>query len=327
MSTKLSGFQNAHVGVTVGVVEVLCCQPLNYWKNMKQQGLPLTIDPRKLYRGLGAAALNMGSCTMIQFAVGGSLKKLVLGGGDGRREGGRLKTHEEMGVGFAAGVVSALAGSPLTLIMIQQQVRGGRSVDALRRISTPQNFYRGFVGVAMREGLWTCGYLSFPPVFIRTLRETFPEKLDTDAKARVPAALLGGLFACYLSHPFDTVKTCMQGDIERRTYGTFTETASKISEDGFTAFYRGASFRYGRMVCAVYLIDSLQVRIIIAMHVYGFIDMPGTIGKVCSCFRFSLRLISGRDWPSIVSRCISNEQTTQIIRCFGAIEYAIELER
>ena len=266
MSTKLSGLQNAHVGVTVGVVEVLCCQPLNYCKNMRQQGLPLTIDPRKLYRGLGAAALNMGSCTMIQFAVGGWLKKLVLG--DGREEG-RLRTHDEMGIGFAAGVVSAFAGSPLTLIMIQQQVRGGRSVDTMRRISTPHNFYRGFVGVAMREGLWTCGYLSFPPVFIRTLRESYPERFDTDAKARIPAALLGGLFACYLSHPFDTVKTCMQGDIERRTYGTFTETARKISEDGFTAFYRGSSFRYGRMVCAVYLIDSLQVRIVIMMHVYA----------------------------------------------------------
>jgi len=130
MSTKLSGLQNAHVGVTVGVFEVLCCQPLNYCKNMRQQGLPLTIDPRKLYRGLGAAALNMGSCTMIQFAVGGWLKKLVLG--DGREEG-RLRTHEEMGIGFAAGVVSAFAGSPLTLIMIQQQVRGGRSVDTMRR--------------------------------------------------------------------------------------------------------------------------------------------------------------------------------------------------
>ena len=197
MSTKLSGLQNAHVGVTVGVVEVLCCQPLNYCKNMRQQGLPLTIDPRKLYRGLGAAALNMGSCTMIQFAVGGWLKKLVLG--DGREEG-RLRTHDEMGIGFAAGVVSAFAGSPLTLIMIQQQVRGGRSVDTMRRISTPHNFYRGFVGVAMREGLWTCGYLSFPPVFIRTLRESYPERFDTDAgassRATYPIRSIPSRLAC-----------------------------------------------------------------------------------------------------------------------------------
>ncbi len=174
-----------------------------------------------------------------------------------------MRPHEEMGIGFAAGAISAIAGSPLTLIMIQQQVRGGRSFDALRRISNPRDIYRGFVGVAMREGLWTCGYLSFPPIVRRYLMESCPgnEFFDTDAKARVPAALLGGFFACYLSHPFDTIKTCMQGDVERRSYGTFTETARKIYIiGGPTAFYRGAAFRYGRMACAVYLIDSLQVR-------------------------------------------------------------------
>eukprot|EP01047_Picozoa_sp_COSAG01_P114446 COSAG01_NODE_43120_length_433_cov_0.682635_1_plen_30_part_01 len=30
----------------------------------------------------------------------------------------------------------------------------------------------------------------------------------------MPAAIIGGTFACYLSHPFDTCKTCMQGDVE-----------------------------------------------------------------------------------------------------------------
>jgi len=53
----------------------------------------------------------------------------------------------------------------------------------------------------------------------------------------------------------------MQGDIERKTYGTFSETARKIGEDGFTAFYRGATFRYGRMVCAVFMMDFLQAAV------------------------------------------------------------------
>ena len=254
MSTKLNEFQNATVGMTVGVIEVLCLQPFNYCKNMMQQGQPLSADPRKLYRGVGANSVNMGCCTMIQFAVGGSLKKLVLGGESNRQ----LKTHEEMGTGIAAGVVSALVGSPLELVMIQQQRKGGGSLATLQSILHPNHFFRGFVGAAVREGLWTCGYLSIPPIVRRHLRESYPEKFDTDTKARIPAALLGGLFACYLTQPFDTVKTCMQGDIERKTYGSFVETAKKIRESGFTAFYRGATFRYGRMVCAVFMMDFLQ---------------------------------------------------------------------
>lgn len=253
MSTKLNEFQNATVGMTVGVIEVLCLQPLNYCKNMVQQGKPISMDPRKLYRGVGANAVNMGSCTMIQFAVGGSLKKMILGG-----EKRQLKSYEEMGAGICAGVTSALVGSPLELVMIQQQGKGGGTVETIKSIAVPKNFFRGFVGAAVREGLWTCGYLSIPPIVRRNLREAYPEKFDSDAKARVPAALLGGLFACYLTQPFDTVKTCMQGDIERKTFGTFTATAKKISEDGFTAFYRGATFRYGRMVCAVFMMDFLQ---------------------------------------------------------------------
>jgi hypothetical protein len=255
MSTKLNELQNATVGMTVGVIEVLCLQPFNYCKNALQQGQPLTADPRKLYRGVGANAVNMGSCTMIQFAVGGSLKKMVLGG-----ENRPLKTYEEMGTGILAGVTSAFVGSPLELIMIQQQRKGGGVAETVKAIATPNNILRGWIGAAVREGLWTCGYLSIPPIVRRNLREMYPEKFDSDAKARVPAALLGGLFACYLTQPFDTVKTCMQGDIERAKFGTFTETAKKIGEDGITAFYRGATFRYGRMVCAVFMMDTLQVR-------------------------------------------------------------------
>lgn len=191
---------------------------------------------------------------MIQFAVGGSLKKAVLGG-----ENRPLKMYEEMGTGILAGVTSAFVGSPLELVMIQQQRKGGGVVETVKAIATPNNILRGWTGAAVREGLWTCGYLSIPPIVRRALRETYPDKFDSDAKARIPAALLGGLFACYLTQPFDTVKTCMQGDIERAKFGSFTETAKKIGEDGITAFYRGATFRYGRMVCAVFMMDTLQV--------------------------------------------------------------------
>ncbi|KAL3817374.1 hypothetical protein ACHAXA_005009 [Cyclostephanos tholiformis] len=253
MSTNLTEFQNATVGMTVGVIEVLLLQPFNYCKNMIQQGQPLSADPRKLYRGVGANAVNMGSCTMIQFSVGGSIKKAISGGGRDQ-----LRPIEEMGTGVAAGVVSALVGSPLELVMIQQQRKGGNFVERIGGIGYGPNVFRGFTGAAVREGLWTCGYFSIPPIVRRHLRDSYPERFDSDNKARIPAALLGGLFACYLTHPFDTVKTCMQGDIERATYGTFTETARVISKSGFTAFYRGATFRYGRMCCAVFMMDYLQ---------------------------------------------------------------------
>lgn len=255
MSTKLNEFENATVGMTVGCIEVLCLQPFNYAKNMVQQGQPLTMDPRKLYRGVAANCVNMGSCTMIQFAVGGALKKMLTGGQENRK----LRPVEEMACGISAGIVSATVGSPLELVMIQQQRKGGGSFETIKRIATPSNVGRGFMGAAVREGLWTCGYLSIPPIVRTRLMESFPDTFDSQAKARVPAALLGGLFACYLTHPFDTVKTCMQGDIERIKFKGFVHTAKVVyGESGFTGFYRGATFRYGRMVIAVGMMDFLQ---------------------------------------------------------------------
>lgn len=254
MSTQLNELQNATVGMSVGVVEVLILQPLNYCKNMVQQGQPLTMNPAKLYRGVGANCVNMGSCTMIQFAVGGSLKSWVSGA-----ENKKLSNWEEMSCGLGAGMVSALVGSPLELIMIQQQRKGLNTVETLKAVASPSNISRGFAGTAVREALWCCGYLSIPPIVRGHLMENYPETFDTNDKARVPAALLGGLFACYLTQPFDTMKTCMQGDIERTKFGTMSKTAASIyKESSIPGFYRGATFRYGRMVCAVFIMDSLK---------------------------------------------------------------------
>lgn len=304
MSSKLNEFQNATVGMTVGVIgtcrtsqrmrverstlptsrkcvapvripsprscqyvnyfawtstiEVLLLQPFNYAKNMTQQKQPISLNPMVMYRGVHANALNMGSCTMIQFAVGGRIQQFILNG-----EQRHLSLKEEMTAGIGGGTVSGLVGSPLELIMIQQQRKGlslGATIADITR--NPPNVMRGFVGCAIREALWTCGYLSIPPVVRRSLMETYPETYPDNNRARIPAALLGGLFACYLTHPFDTVKTCMQGDIERTTYGTFTQTAGKIfAESSIPGFYRGATFRYGRMVCAVFIMDLLKEQV------------------------------------------------------------------
>lgn len=252
MSANLNEVQNALVGATVGMIEVIILQPFNYAKNMVQQGEQISLNALRWYRGVGANVINMGSCTMIQFAVGGSLKKLC-----GKE--GNISAPQEMLCGIGAGTVSAFVGSPLELIMIQQQKKGNTTLQAVKSVATPSLILRGFEGMAVREALWTCGYLSIPPIVRRELRERYPDTFPTDNKARVPAALLGGLFACYLTQPFDTMKTCMQGDIERKKFGTLTQTGRILfQEAGIFAFYRGATFRYGRMCCAVFLMDYLK---------------------------------------------------------------------
>jgi len=266
MSRELDEKQNASVGMMVGMIEVLILQPLNYAKNMVQQQRPISTNPAVWYRGVFPNCINMGSCTMIQFVIGGKLKNVVSGGNQDHQ----FSLKEEMSCGIVAGSISATVGSPLELIMIQQQRKGGGLMTRVGEIAlNPINFSRGLTGMAVREALWTCGYLSIPPVVRKNLMDNYPNTFDTNDKARVPAALLGGLFGCYMTQPFDTIKTCMQGDIERKVYGNFLHTAKAINaESGFTGFYRGATFRYGRMVCAVFIMDLLREKI-------GHVMYPG----------------------------------------------------
>lgn len=255
MSTSLNNFENALIGMIAGVVEVCCLQPLNYAKNMIQQNKTLTFHPSKVYRGLGANCINMGSCTMVQFSIGGEARKYMQS--DPKL---KLQPHQEMACAISAGFISAIIGSPLELIMIQQQNYGGNTTHTIKRIlQKPVNITRGYLGTAMREGLWTCGYLSIPTIIKSELITNFPDLFDSQSKARIPASLLGALFSCYLTQPFDVIKTCMQGDIKKHVYGDFISTVIKLYNEGrLSGFYRGCTWRYGRMVLAIGILDYLQ---------------------------------------------------------------------
>jgi len=49
------------------------------------------------------------------------------------------------------------------------------------------------------------------------------------------ASLVGGASCAVLSCPTDVIKTCMQGDLERKKYGSLTSTIRTISKQGYAA--------------------------------------------------------------------------------------------
>lgn len=252
MSQSLTEKENAILGTCGGILEVTLCQSLNYWKNAIQQGMPLTLDPRKLYRGYGANCLNMGGVTCFQFAVNGYTKKLVTGG-----ENRKMKPQEQLFAGFVAGFSSGLVCSPLELVMIQQQVKGGAFLSTAASLGVTT--VRGMPMCSMREGIYTAGYLGVAPSMREYLREHHGDKFQSEDQARFMGAIAAGIMGAYLSHPFDTIKTCMQGDVERKTYGTVTETAKNLyAKGGIQIFYRGATLRCFRQICAAFILDKAR---------------------------------------------------------------------
>jgi hypothetical protein len=269
MSQHLTEVENALLGTVGGVIEVSLLQSLNYWKNALQQGMPLTLDPRKLYRGYGANCLNMGGVTCFQFVANGYVKKLVTGG-----ENRALTAPEQLQAGFAAGFVSAVVCSPLELVMIQQQRKGGSILSTAAAVA-PQSL-RGITMCAMREGIYSAGYLGVAPAMREYLRANHADKFQSEDQARFAGAICAGLSAAYLSHPFDTIKTCMQGDVEKKTYGSVSQTASTLYKTvGLTGFYRGAVLRCTRQIFAAFILDKARVVLAPLMFPHAFENVDG----------------------------------------------------
>ena len=120
MAESLTEAENVGLGVTVALVEGIILQPTLYWKNAMQQALPLTLDPRKLYRGIGASLANEAGQMSIQFGVTGMLKSQLSAAGEAELSG-----TAEVAAAAAGGMTAAVFASPVELVMIQQQRFGG----------------------------------------------------------------------------------------------------------------------------------------------------------------------------------------------------------
>ena len=225
----LSPLQNATLGGIAGTIEVgplapsalplllterrcpplsqvTILQPMLYCKNATQQKLPLTLDPRVLYRGIGVSIGNMVVLTGAQFPLTGMVSRAITGGEDRP-----LGKGEKVAAGFAGGALSGFVCAPMELIMIQQQRFGASLFSAASRIVTEKGaltLFRGLETSCGREGLFTAGYLGMGPVFAEQLQRNYDMSAATSAFAGAAGA---GMIAATLSHPLDTIKTCMQG--------------------------------------------------------------------------------------------------------------------
>lgn len=245
------------LGIAAGIIEVTILQPMLYCKNATQQKLPFTLSPRVLYRGLAMSVTNMAVLTGLQFPLTGAVTKAVTGGADRR-----LSSAEQIFSGFCGGCLSGFACAPMELVMIQQQRFGGTLLTTPARILGEVGFtglFRGLIMSCGREGLFTAGYLGIGPVITRTLQEDYNQSI---AASKAGGAVGGGVIAATLSHPIDTIKTCMQGDIQRKEYGSLSETARTLfKESGPARFFRGWGWRTGRMICAVFIMNECKVQL------------------------------------------------------------------
>lgn len=263
---RMSPMENTAIGLATGAIDVSTTQWVLYCKNASQQGLPLTMNPRILYRGYTMSLTNMMVLSGLQFPLTG-LAAGVMTGGTTRK----LSDMEEIGSGFIGGVLSGFICAPMELVMIQQQRYGSALFATPGKIIADNGvgtlFSRGLAMSCGREGVFTAGMLGLGP----TLRRQAEEAGYAKANAAMLGALGGGVVVATLSHPMDTIKTCQQGDVAGETYGSVVATAKTLYEkQGIGSFFRGYFYRTGRMICAVFLLNECKLKLSPLMFPHHF---------------------------------------------------------
>lgn len=252
---RLTGDQNLALGIVSGMM----CKSMNYpllnWKNTVQQGLPISFTPSIVYRGLPMAMINLGGTTGVQFVCTGFFQKRLAG------PDGKIDSKKETMAALFGGLVSGIPCCVYELTMIQQQRFGGSIPGTPVRVVKEHGLSiltRGLSTTMGREGLYTMAMLGLTPLIQRGLNESYGME---NSMALVAGSLIGAFVSATLSHPMDTIKTCMQGDLGRVKYNNVTQTAkSLVNEYGIAnGLFKGLSWRIGLIATTFFLVNKFKV--------------------------------------------------------------------
>jgi Mitochondrial carrier protein len=234
---RLTVWNSGVIGVAAGVAEVLVQHPTVAWKNALQQGRALPRTPVELYRGVGANAIANGSVTAIQFAVFAAL--------DG--------TLDPVSAGLTAGAVGAVVASPFEMIMIRQQADKVSMSNAVKRCL--HHPFRGYGMMACRDATFTAGYKGLAPSVTKWMSGQATYE-DASSRERVLGSLMAGVVVGVISHPFDTIKTIVQGSPKR--VSSLEAFQTLMSTGGLAELYRGAGPRGLRIIGAIVISRECQ---------------------------------------------------------------------
>jgi len=112
--------------------------------------------------------------------------------------------------------------------------------------------------MALREGIYTAGYLGLAPVLTNRFKQ-MPGREEAHLGNALIGSCIAGTISALLTHPTDTAKTVYQADIEGVKYTSAIVSARKLyDEGGIRAFYRGGLARTIRLCGAFFIVSSMR---------------------------------------------------------------------
>lgn len=236
MPTKNSTMsEQATAGSAAAIAEVVVNHPFWTMKTRMQTGEPFTMKPNVLYRGFKLNVASMIPITVVQMWAYSVFQS---------QEFAAIQNPWSMAAcAFSAGAIPAVFACPVEMVMTHMKKDDKFSTIArmLMKQGGIQRLYAGFMMTAMRDGVFTIGYMVAPD-FIKPKLQPYCE---TDESAAFWSKVVAGVGAAVVSQPFDTVKTAQQ-------------SGKQTWKDAMKNPYKGGFFRGVRVVSAVYIMSKVK---------------------------------------------------------------------
>lgn len=253
----LNEAENIGVGMLGGVTETCLLMPVLTAKFCLQEGRPLPTNVSGWYRGVVVQAGNVAPVTAAQVFLNGVIEKYVFGA----TEAAPLSDTMKVVASVMAGAGSAVLYSPVDLVNIQQQKLVKSPIDTFKHIHGTHGFFslwRGMSAMAVREGIYTAGYLGIAPAMTKYFA-TMPGREEKYLQNAIISCGIAGVTASLVTHPVDTAKTVVQADLAGKSYSSAMQAIPKLyAEGGIQAFYRGGAARCVRTVGAFIVVSSMR---------------------------------------------------------------------
>lgn len=250
----LNVIENALIGAISGTIPMITNQPLIYFKNTHQRGNYINWShPKVWYRGLGVNISAIGPTTALQIVTNEALESVIPG-----KDASTMLLRA-----FIAGVASATLCAPLELVILEQQKKTGNVPQTIRRLTQEAGLKvvaRGWSATALREGPWSVAYLAGFPIIQEMIKNQIDDPTAAMVGSYVGAGAITGGAVAIVTHPIDTIKTCIQNDYQGTVIRNMRDAGRSIYKTkGLYGFFSGGVPRTVHCALTVAMISTLNM--------------------------------------------------------------------
>jgi hypothetical protein len=229
-------------GSVAGAAEVTANHPFWTMKTRMQRKLPFTLKPNILYRGIVPNAMSMMPITALQTTTFYLLKSVFF------TDTSNMTTSQLFSCALMSGAITSAISCPTELLMTIQGEHGSfyRSGQYLVKHCGWKSIYNGIAATAMRDGIFTAGYLAGSPI----VKEYIQAYTTNEFAAGIGGGIVAGLCSTVASQTADTIKTEQQST-NHQVIDIKAASRNIVSKSGIYGLFCGGLPRGIRVVSAV----------------------------------------------------------------------------